>query len=474
MLSAFWIFSTTVINTIKYGINSTGAGLGLSLFEIALVYTLWCYIKHLKKYEAELGIFAFTDQLTGCLNRRGLLRELTIRAELEKKFYLCFLDLDSFKQINDTLGHEAGDELLIEISAIWSHIKSKVPYTVYRLGGDEFAIIYETMNKEWTTDFIADVLQSTTKLQPKFSNYVTASAGLALFGIDTSDVQQLLSYADTAMYKAKLSGKNCFYFFDQDMYHEIMKRYIIEKDLRDALKNNSFTMLYQPQYALSNHHLVGFESLIRLRGKDGEFINTQDFIKVAEKSGLIYDIDLWVMHNVMKQTKDFVTLHPDVEISINVSGKHITSPGFVKKIIDSLAMTGFPPKNLKIEITESSYIRYIDEAIDAIQRLKALGVKTALDDFGTGYSSLNYLSRIPVDLLKIDKSFVDDILLLNSERSFIDIVIKLGHLTGCKVIAEGVENEEQLDTLAVLGCDQIQGYIWGKPMELSKLSEAYR
>lgn len=459
-----------MLNFLRDGFVNCGAGVAFSLLGCCLIYALRCYIKRLKKDEEDLDKAAYTDQLTGCLNRRGLLRELAMKSEMGKEFYLIFIDLDNFKQINDTLGHEAGDELLCDVITTWSKIQSKYPFTICRLGGDEFAIIYETKDKEITREFITKVLRSITTLQSKFANYVSASAGLALYDEDTSDLQQLLSYADTAMYKAKLSGKNDYYFFDQDMYQEIMKRYLTEKDLKNALKNDTFEMLYQPQYEISSHKLVGFESLIRLKNKKGEYINTQQFINIAEKSGLIYDIDMWVMHNVMKQTRDFVLLHPEVEVSINISGKHITNKGFIEDVIDSLSETNFPPKNLKIEITESSYIRHIDEAAQVVQRLKTLGIKTALDDFGTGYSSLNYLSKMAVDMLKIDKSFVDEILTKEGDKSFIDIIIKLGHLMNCKVIAEGVEDQDQLSTLAFLGCDCVQGYIWGKPIPLENLS----
>ena len=459
-----------MLNLAHDGFVNCGAGVAFSLLGCCLIYALRCYIKRLKKDEEDLDKAAYTDQLTGCLNRRGLLRELAMKSEMGKEFYLIFIDLDNFKQINDTLGHEAGDELLCDVITTWSKIQSKYPFTICRLGGDEFAIIYETKDKEITREFITKVLHSITTLQSKFANYVSASAGLALYDEDTSDLQQLLSYADTAMYKAKLSGKNDYYFFDQDMYQEIMKRYLTEKDLKNALKNDTFEMLYQPQYEISSHKLVGFESLIRLKNKKGEYINTQKFINVAEKSGLIYDIDMWVMHNVMKQTRDFVLLHPEVEVSINISGKHITNKGFIEDVIDSLSETNFPPKNLKIEITESSYIRHIDEAAQVVQRLKTLGIKTALDDFGTGYSSLNYLSKMAVDMLKIDKSFVDEILTKEGDKSFVDIIIKLGHLMNCKVIAEGVEDQDQLSTLAFLGCDCVQGYIWGKPIPLENLS----
>ena len=459
-----------LLNLAHDGFVSCGAGVALSLLGCCLIYALRCYIKRLKKDEEDLDKAAYTDLLTGCLNRRGLLRELAMKSEMGKSFYLIFIDLDNFKQVNDTLGHEAGDELLCDIATTWSKVQSKFPFTICRLGGDEFAIIYETKDKEITRAFITNILRSATTLQSKFFTSISASAGLALYDEDTSDLQQLLSYADTAMYKAKLGGKNDYYFFDQDMYQEIMNRYLTEKDLKNAIKNDLFEMLYQPQYEINTHKLIGFESLIRLKNKKGEYINTQQFIQIAEKSGLIYDIDMWVMHNVMKQTRDFVLLHPEVEVSINISGKHITNKGFIEAVIDSLSETKFPAKNLKIEITESSYIRHIDEAAQVVQRLKTLGIKTALDDFGTGYSSLSYLSKMTVDMLKIDKSFVDKILTKEGDKSFVDIIIKLGHLMNCKVIAEGVEDQNQLSALAFLGCDYVQGYVWGKPTHLEDLS----
>ena len=459
-----------LLNLAHDGFVNCGAGVVFSLLGCCLIYALWRYIKRLKKDEDDLDKAAYTDLLTGCLNRRGLLRELAMKSEMGKSFYLIFIDLDNFKQVNDTLGHEAGDELLCGVATTWSKVQSKFPFTICRLGGDEFAIIYETRDKEIARDFITKIIRSVATLQSKFFTSISASAGLALYDEDTSDLQQLLSYADTAMYKAKLGGKNDYYFFDQDMYQEIMNRYLTEKDLKNAIKNDLFEMLYQPQYEINSHKLIGFESLIRLKNKKGEYINTQQFIQIAEKSGLIYEIDLWVMRNVMKQTRDFVLLHPEIEVSINVSGKHITNKGFIENVIDSLSETKFPAKNLKIEITESSYIRHIDEAAQVVQRLKTLGIKTALDDFGTGYSSLSYLSKMTVDMLKIDKSFVDKILTKEGDKSFVDIIIKLGHLMNCKVIAEGVEDQNQLSTLAFLGCDYVQGYVWGKPTHLEDLS----
>jgi polar amino acid transport system substrate-binding protein len=242
------------------------------------------------------------------------------------------------------------------------------------------------------------------------------------------------------------------------------------------LANNSFELLYQPQFDVKDKKLVGFESLLRLRGKDGKFINTQEFINIAEKSGLIYEIDLWVVKNVLLQTADYIKQRPDIEISVNVSGKHLAIPGFVNYFVECLDKANFNPCNLKVEITESSYIKDFEEAVKVINRLKGIGIKIALDDFGTGYSSLSYLSRLPSDLLKIDKSFIDDIEIDKNKLNFVDIIIKLGHLMENKVIAEGVENTEQLSLLSFLGCDYIQGYVWGKPMtleDIKKIKEGY-
>lgn len=444
-------------------------GLCTTTISILLSTLIMLYLKKIKLNEIALDKAVYVDVLTNCLNRRGLLRELELKASMGKKFYLVFLDLDNFKQVNDTFGHDAGDELLLETANKWSAIKTQDNYILARLGGDEFAIIIET-SKTGIIKFMNTLMTTTKCSSSKFGSYVSTSAGVAHFCDDTSDINQLLVYADTAMYKAKTSGKDAYVIFSKSMYEELAKRYLTEGDLRAALKANEFVLLYQPQYDVSGKNVVGYETLLRMYNKERDsFVNTQMFINIAEKSNLIYDIDMWVLKNALLQTKGLVDSKPNIDVSINVSGKHLMVDGFVDSVLDILIFTKFNPQNLKLEITESSYIRNINDAMLVINRLKLLGIKIALDDFGTGYSSLNYLSKIPVDTLKIDKSFIDEMLFNTQHTNFIDIIIKLGHLMNCKVLAEGVEDEEQVEILETLGCDYVQGYIWGKPMSIKEI-----
>ena len=443
-------------------------GIFLVIFGIISCYLLDNYLNKVQQNEKDLDRAAYVDPLTNCLNRRGLIRELNVKASLGKEFYLIFLDLDNFKQVNDLLGHNVGDELLTDISSKWSSLPFD-NYILSRLGGDEFAMIVESDSKQYMNIFIKAVLKAMGSINPKFSSIITASAGIAHHTKDTSNVKQLLIYADTAMYNAKKSGKNTYCYFDKKAYRELERRYLTEEDLRFALANNTFEILYQPQFDITNKKIIGLEALLRMRGKDREFVNTQEFINVAEKSGLIYDIDLWVIKNTLLRSMDFIKKHPDVVVSVNVSGKHVIAPDFLEYVLECLEKSKFPPTNLKIEITESSYLKNLDAAVKVANDLKKLGITIALDDFGTGYSSLAYLARIPFDLLKIDKSFIDNIELEKQKANFVDVIIKLGHLMNCKVIAEGVENDEQLDTLVVLGCDYIQGFLWGKPETLMNI-----
>ena len=341
-------------------------------------------------------------------------------------------------------------------------------FTMSYFGGSTFALVSDC-EKYYMDEIISEIFDSIRLVNKEHNVVITVAVGISHYTQDTADVDQLITYAEAAMIQSKDVGKNKFTYFDSDSYKLLKKRYLTERDVRNALANDSFELLYQPQFSIKDHKVVGFESLLRLRGKDGKFVNTQEFINIAEKSGLIYEIDLWVIKNVLVQTADYVKNRPDVDISVNVSGKHITLPGFTDYIIKCLDFANFNPNNLKIEITESSYIKDFDESIKVMDKLKSIGIKIALDDFGTGYSSLSYLARLPSDLLKIDKSFIDDMEIDRGKCNFVDVIIRLGHIMNNKVIAEGVENTEQLALLSFLGCDYIQGYVWGKPMSLEEI-----
>ena len=445
----------------------------LSIVSILVCITLSQYLNQLSEAELKIDNMAYTDSLTGLLNKQGLLKELHVKANLGKEFYFAIIDLNDFRRINDLINQSEGDKILKELANVW--LKIPRDFTLSHFGGGTFALVSEC-SKQYMDEIIEDLYQSIAYVDSETTVLITVAIGISHHTKDTASIDQLITYAEAAMIQSKGVGKNKHTYFDSDSYKLLTHRYLTERDVRLALANNSFELLYQPQFDVKDKKLVGFESLLRLRGKDGKFINTQEFISIAEKSGLIYEIDLWVVKNVLLQTADYIKQRPDLEISVNVSGKHLAIPGFVEYFVECLDKANFNPCNLKVEITESSYIKDFEEAVKVINRLKGLGIKIALDDFGTGYSSLSYLSRLPSDLLKIDKSFIDDMEIDKNKLNFVDIIIKLGHLMENKVIAEGVENTEQLSLLSFLGCDYIQGYIWGKPMtleDIKKIKEGY-
>lgn len=438
----------------------------LNCVGIIICFILSKYLKQLAKNEITIDTLIYIDNLTGLLNKQGFIKELYVKSNLGKEFYLAMIDLNDFRRINDITNHSEGDKILKNLAQLWSMIPKR--FTMSYFGGSTFALVSDC-EKYYMDEIISEIFDSIRLVNKEHNVVITVAVGISHYTQDTADVDQLITYAEAAMVQSKDVGKNKFTYFDSDSYKLLKKRYLTERDVRNALANDSFELLYQPQFSIKDHKVVGFESLLRLRGKDGKFVNTQEFINIAEKSGLIYEIDLWVIKNVLLQTADYVKNRPDVEISVNVSGKHITLPGFTDYIIRCLDLANFNPNNLKIEITESSYIKDFDESIKVMNKLKSIGIKIALDDFGTGYSSLSYLARLPSDLLKIDKSFIDDMEIDRGKCNFVDVIIRLGHIMNNKVIAEGVENTEQLALLSFLGCDYIQGYVWGKPMSLEEI-----
>lgn len=438
----------------------------LSCVGIIICFILSKYLKQLAKNEITIDTLVYIDNLTGLLNKQGFIKELYVKSNLGKEFYLAMIDLNDFRRINDITNHSEGDKILKNLAQLWSMIPKR--FTMSYFGGSTFALVSDC-EKYYMDEIISEIFDSIRLVNKEHNVVITVAVGISHYTQDTTDVDQLITYAEASMIQSKDVGKNKFTYFDSDSYKLLKKRYLTERDVRNALANDSFELLYQPQFSIKDHKVVGFESLLRLRGKDGKFVNTQEFINIAEKSGLIYEIDLWVIKNVLVQTADYVKNRPDVDISVNVSGKHITLPDFTDYIIKCLDFANFNPNNLKIEITESSYIKDFDESIKVMDKLKSIGIKIALDDFGTGYSSLSYLARLPSDLLKIDKSFIDDMEIDRGKCNFVDVIIRLGHIMNNKVIAEGVENTEQLALLSFLGCDYIQGYVWGKPMSLEEI-----
>ena len=432
---------------------------------ICLIIILRVYIYKSKLNEANLDSIAYCDTLTKCINRRGLIKLMEDKTIIDNPFFLVFLDLDNFKAVNDTLGHKSGDELLKFVASKWSDIKAFDNCTLARLGGDEFALLIDSSDKDVARKVVEEMFQS-IKSGNELAAYVTSSAGIASYPHDTRDIEKLLSYADTAMYKAKTSGKNRYLFFSARMYKEIVDRYNIEKQIQHALEYDQFYLLYQPQYIIGNDMPLGYETLIRMKTPNADIL-PNDFINIAEQSSLIFDIDLWVIKHALMETKELIKKHEDLIIAVNLSGKHLCDTNIISSIMKILNEVDFPAKNLEFEITESSYIKRMDDAALNIYKLKKLGCKIALDDFGTGYSSLRFLTQLQIDIVKIDRSFTNNVCSDPEKLKFINIIVQLAHLLKCKVIAEGVETAEQIDKLSELGVDIMQGYYWGKPLRMS-------
>lgn len=412
----------------------------------------------------------YTDYLTGLYNRRGIINRLEKLSSGNKPFYLMYIDIDEFKFINDSYGHKSGDKVLQTVSErINSVLDKKCPFG--RIGGDEFIILLPHPNDaEGVAESILKLINQEIYLEASnISCYVTASIGITSFPSDSKNSGELIRFSDIAMYHAKKSGKNRIQFFNQSLEALMTRESEIETIIKDALAKNLFDLVFQPQFETNTKKLRGFETLLRLLPDNYEATTTAELITVAEKTDLIFEIDDFVLEKAICRFRDTVySCGQDFTVSINVSAKNISRSHFAEKVQKTLEKYDFPSKCLEIEITEYCLVQSLETTLYNIQKLKNLGVQIALDDFGTGYASLSYLSKLPVDLLKIDKSFIDSLEYNSVNSDFINAVISMGHLLGCKVISEGVETQAQLDMLKQKNCDYIQGYIWGKPLRFEE------
>lgn len=406
------------------------------------------------------------DVLTGCLNKRGLDEIIKLKEAEEKSFYLLLIDIDNFRALNDTLGHEAGDDLLRLVAKKWTNIQASDKYTLAHLAEDEFAMIIETKSQLLVEAVAEEVLKS-IRVDNEVSSYVTASIGIVAYPFDTRDIKKLQLYATTALGKAKEAGKNQCMFFDEAMYKEMINTYKIEKDVNRALKSNSFVLAYQPQYTAKDHKLYGFEVLLRMKTENG-LVFPKNFIDIAEKSGQIHSVDSWVIKNALEEAKEIIKMDPSLRIAINVSSEHIAEDDMIEDTVAALNNSGISPSQFSIEVTESAYVRHIDAAIGNLKKIKMIGCNISIDDFGMGHSSLSYLAKAPVDTIKVSKAFMDTVDFVEDSKTFINVIANLGHSLNCKVIVEGVERTSQLKAIRDLDIDIIQGYLWGKPLEIQE------
>lgn len=432
-------------------------------------------ISERKASEQRIHRLAYYDALTHLPNRtlfQDRLHTALQSAERQKSWVvLMFLDLDRFKPINDSLGHAAGDRMLKEMAARLLGCVDDDD-TVARMGGDEFTLLLQPRaNREIALNRAIHVAeQILASLVKPFvlegrEFFVTASIGIALSPQDGNELSQLMKNADTAMYHAKERGKNNFQFYQADMNASALERLELESDLRHALEQNEFVLYYQPQFSGDGKRLTGAEALLRWRHPRRGLVPPGDFIPVLEELGLVVDVGDWVLSEACRQLKAWHQARVRVpKVSVNISARQFSDGQLGTRIATILKETGLPPACLELELTESILMREVSEAMQILDGLKNLGLSIAVDDFGTGYSSLNYLKQFPIDVLKIDRTFVDGLPSGEQDAQIARAIIAMAHSLNLAVIAEGVETHEQLDFLREHGCDEVQGYLFGHPM----------
>lgn len=424
-----------------------------------------------KTIEKKNEYLAYYDNLTDLPNRAMFKNELNKllkdSTENGKKGAILFVDLDNFKRVNDTLGHEYGDNLLQRVANTLNTIAGK-NNLVARLGGDEFIIIQHNIKNR------NDVIKLCEKIVSSFKNpfiineqkvFTSVSIGISIYLQDGISTNALLKNADTAMYKAKDSGKNRYEFYDSRMSYEVLRKSELEEGLRSSIKNNELILYYQPEIHCKTGKIEAIETLLRWKSNENGFVSPVEFIPIAEDSSLIISIGQWVLLTACKQAKKWLDKGYNFGIiAVNVSVVQLQHPGFFKMLELALSESNLPPELLEIEITESVLMQSLQSNIAALEKLKKLGIRIVLDDFGTGYSSLNYLRLLPISVLKIDKSFIDRIHSNSKDCSVVDGIIHLSHNMNIDVVAEGVELEKQFEILDSMNCDRVQGYLFGKPM----------
>ena len=440
---------------------------------LALVAVVFIYLNNKKLYDYEkvLRTQAVTDMLTGLPNWFAVTELIDALVRRKESFAVVSIDMNGFKSINDTMGFETGNKVLIDVSHKWKNIAdngiSSTLDFISRLNGDEFALVIRRFRSH------EDILDTIKKYEEVMNDqmnsfgydfYISASFGYAVYPEDSDNMDSLISYADMAMQEIKQagSGEHILKFTPELLKNEHTLE--MEGKLHAALDNDNIFFMLQPQYDMS-HKLRGFEALARMRDDDGAIIPPNEFIPVAEKVGLIDKIDSVVFKKAAAFVGELSRQHDlDVTLSVNVSVRHLMKKDFTEEIKNQLAASRLPANRLEIEITESVMIESLEKAMDSIKELRDMGVQIAIDDFGTGYSSLSYLNDIPANLLKIDKTFVDGVNSSEKSKQYVAAIISLGHIMGYKVISEGVEENDQLEILKQIGCDYIQGFIWGRPL----------
>lgn len=447
--------------------------------------------------EEKIRHLAYYDSLTGLTNRtlfkQRLFQAINQARETAKSVAVLFIDLDDFKRINDTLGHSMGDRLLtIVAERLKENIRendclgrsnmfeqaeqtTKIGSVIARLGGDEYTVALTGINKPGQAASVAQRILNILS-QPVLLNnqevQVTPSIGIAMYPDDGIDVDTLITNADAAMYHSKSHGKNKYEFYAQSMNKHTLERLTMENQLRKALDHKEFILNYQPVFSLKNDVMVGVEALIRWHNPDLGMVSPADFIPLAEETGLIIDIGEWVLNTACQQHRRWINAgFPPLRMAVNLSPRQFQHQGLITTIQQVLERSGMDPDYLDLELTENLIMQDREQSIEALRTLRDMRLRLSVDDFGTGYSSLSYLKRLPITVLKIDRSFIMDIPQNRDDIAITKAIIAMAHSLNLEVIAEGVETEEQLSFLREQGCEEVQGFLLGRPQTEDRITK---
>ena len=442
------------------------------------IHTTIVDISDRKRAEEQIEFHAYHDVLTHLPNRKlftdRLTQSISRARRANKPLAVMFVDLDHFKSINDTLGHEAGDELLLEM-AVRLRANVRDDDTVARLGGDEFTIILAELRQPEDAVSVAEKIIKAVQQPLTISGTsieVSASIGIALFPEDGSDAESLLRNADSAMYRAKEAGRNTYQLCTDDMKRRAVERLSLETRLRRAITEGQLVLHYQPQVSLTTGAVIGVEALVRWNDPERGLVHPSAFIPMAEESRLILPLGEWVLHTACTQMRTWLDAGLDVPLmAVNLSLRQFQQYDIVESVRRVLAETGLDAGALELEITETAAMQNAETTVEVLQALRELGVSIAIDDFGTGYSSLNYLKRFPITAVKIDSAFIRDLATSEGDAAIVSAVVGIARALKLRVVAEGVETEEQLSFLRRRNCDAAQGYLFSRPVSAAMLPE---
>ncbi|WP_229007199.1 bifunctional diguanylate cyclase/phosphodiesterase [Methylophilus sp. Leaf408] len=455
----------------EYAIEDSAAPIRDQNGAILGVVLVFHDVSDARQMAQKMTYLAEHDYLTDLPNRLLLTDRITQAISAAKrrdsKLAILFFDIDHFKRVNDTLGHEVGDQLL-KVMSKKLQMCIRASDTLSRQGGDEFVVLLPELNDDTVPAEIAQKILSAIKDPINIANhelYITASIGIAVYPDDGDSVDVLTRHADAAMYHAKNSGRNNYQFFTREMSARVAAQLTMENSLQKAISNNELLLFYQPKISIKTGKIIGAEALIRWSHPEWGLMMPDRFIKIAEESGLIKGIGHWVLREACTQNKKWQDAGlPEIPIAINVSVVELHHAHFTQEVMKVLLQTGLQPYNLELEVTESVAFQSEATVIHDLNKLKEMGVRLSVDDFGTGYSSLSYLKLLPVNTIKIDKSFIRDIQIDINDAAIVTAIIKMSQSLGLTVIAEGVETQAQLEFLKSHDCDEMQGYLFSRPL----------